>query len=149
MRWFCTGHFFATLLVCTSLLFRFHNAGENSVAFVVFAVILWPLLLTLLPVKGYFYLKRVTLDRLKDRVRSGELKKAVVFAFGFCTSLLAALGIGLATWLVGAADAWFSRQEGVMSLAHTLVWFPAAFLAWVIPPTFAVWLLGRQRSARA
>lgn len=112
--------------------------------FVIFAVILWPLVLTLLPIKGYFYLKRITLDRLKDRVRSGELKKAVVFAFGFCTCLLAAAGIGLASWAVGAVDGFFGRQDGVWSVAHTLAWFPVAFLAWVIPPTLAVWMLARD-----
>lgn len=146
MRWFCTGHFAATWLVCTSLLFRFHSAGENSVMFIVFAVILWPLLLALLPIKGYFFLKRITLDRLKDRVQSGELKKAVVFTFGFCTSLLAAITISVATWAVGAADGWFKDQDGVWSLAHTLAWFPVAFLAWVLPPTLAIWLLARGKA---
>ncbi len=143
MRWFCTGHFAATWLVCTSLIFRFQATAENSVAFVLFAVILWPLLLALLPVKGYFYLKRITLDRLKERVSRGELKKAVVFGFGFFTSLLAAAGISLAAWAVGAVDGFFSRQDGVWSLAHTLAWFPVAFLAWVMLPTLAVWLLAR------
>jgi hypothetical protein len=56
------------------------------VAFVVFAVIIWPTLLWLLPLKGYFHLKAITLDRLKARVTRGELKKAVVFGFGFCTA---------------------------------------------------------------
>jgi hypothetical protein len=86
MRWYCTGHFAATWLVCSSLLFRFNTASDHSVAFVVFAVIIWPTLLWLLPLKGYFHLKAITLDRLKARVTRGELKKAVVFGFGFCTA---------------------------------------------------------------
>ena len=138
MRWFCTGHFAATWLVCTSLLFRFHQVSDYSLTFVLFAMVLWPVLLWLLPMKGYFHLKAVTLDRLKARVSRGDLKKAVVFGFGFCTSLLAAACIGVAAWMVGAMDGWFSRQEGVTSLVHTLAWFPVAFLLWAIVPAVVV-----------
>jgi hypothetical protein len=143
MRWFCTGHFAATWLVCTSLLLHFRNTSDHSVGFVVFGIILWPILLWALPLKGYFWLKSVTLDRLKARVSSGELKKAVVFLFGFCTSLLAAAGIGAATLVLSSADGWFSRQEGALSLAHTLAWFPVAFAVWVAVPTIALALLAR------
>ena len=146
MRWFCTGHFAATWLVCTSLLLRFHAAHDSSVAFVLFSIILWPVLLWALPLKGYFYLKSVTLDRLKAKVHRGDLKKAVVFAFGFCTSLLAALSIGLATWGMGALDAWFSRLDGPMGLLHTLSWFPVAFLLWVLIPTLGIAILARRQT---
>jgi hypothetical protein len=145
MRWFCTGHFAATWLVCTSLLFRFHQVSDYSLTFVLFAVVLWPVLLWLLPLKGYFHLKAITLDRLKARVSNGELKKAVVFGFGFCTSLLAAGTIGLAAWLVGATDGWFSKQEGVTSLMHTLAWFPVAFFLWAIIPAVVVSRLAKGR----
>jgi hypothetical protein len=100
-----------------------------------------------LPLKGYFYLKAVTLDRLKARVRRGELKKAVVFAFGFCTSLLAAASIGFATWGLGALDSWFSRQEGALSLAHTIAWFPIVFVLWILIPTMGMAVLARRRGA--
>lgn len=143
MRWFCTGHFAATWLVCTSLLFRFHRVDDLSLAFVLFAVVLWPVLLWLLPLKGYFHLKAVTLDRLKARVSSGDLRKAVVFGFGFCTSLLAAVFIGASAWLVGLIDGWFSKQEGLTSLAHTIAWFPVAFLLWAIVPAVVVSRLAR------
>ncbi len=146
MRWFCTGHFTATWLVCSSLLFRFHAASDHSVAFVLFAVIIWPTLLWLLPLKGYFYLKAITLDRLKARVSRGELRKAVVFAFGFCTSLLAAAGIGLTALAVGAMDGWFSKHEGVFSMAHMLIWFPIAFAMWALVPAFVVSRLARGDS---
>lgn len=148
MRWFCAGHFAATWLVCTSLLLRFHAVHESSLTFVLFSVILWPLVLWAIPIKGYFYLKSVTLDRLKARVRRGELKKAVVFSFGFATSLLAALSIGFATWAVGAMDSWFSQQEGVMSLVHTIAWFPVAFLLWIVIPTLGMALLARRQQAQ-
>ena len=144
MRWFCGGHFVATWLVCTSLLVRFHTAQASSIAFVLFSIILWPVVLWALPLKGYFYLKSVTLDRLKARVRRGELKKAVVFGFGFCTSLLAALSIGFATWAVGALDYWFSQQSGALSLLHTIIWFPIAFLLWIVIPTLGVAVLARR-----
>jgi len=147
MRWFCAGHFAATWLVCTSLLFRFHAMHDSSIAFILFSVMLWPVVLWALPLKGYFYLKAVTLDRVKARVRGGELKKAVVFGFGFCTSLLAALSIGVATWAVGALDRWFSHQEGALSLVHTIAWFPVAFLLWVAIPTIGVAVLARQHRA--
>jgi hypothetical protein len=145
MRWFCTGHFAATWLVCASLLVRFQAAHDSSVTFFILSVVLWPMVLWALPLKGYFYLKSVTLDRLKARVQGGELKKAVVFGFGFCTSLLAALSIGLATWAYAVADVWFSQQEGAMSLVHTLAWFPVAFLLWVTIPTIGMALLARKR----
>lgn len=146
MRWFCTGHFAATWLVCSSLLFRFQAAPDHSVAFVLFAVIIWPTLLWLLPLKGYFHLKAITLDRLKARVSRGELKKAVVFTFGFCTSLLAAAAIGLTAWAVGAMDGWFSKQEGVFSMMHMLIWFPVAFAVWALVPAFVVSRLARDDS---
>lgn len=138
MRWFCTGHFAATWLVCTSLLFRFYRVNDFSLAFVLFALVLWPVVLWLLPLKGYFHLKAVTLDRLKDKVSRGELKKMVVFVFGFCTSLLAAACIGLAAWAVGVMDGWFSQKEGVSSLMHTIAWFPLAFIVWVVVPAVVV-----------
>jgi hypothetical protein len=147
MRWFCAGHFAATWLVCTSLLVRFHTAHDSSIAFILFSIILWPMVLWAIPIKGYFYLKSVTLDRLKARVSRGELKKAVVFTFGFCTSLLAALSIGFATWAVGAMDTWFSQQEGVFSLLHTIAWFPIAFLLWILIPTVGMAILARQRQS--
>jgi hypothetical protein len=149
MRWFCLGHFAATWLVCTSLLFRFHAAGESSITFILFSVMLWPLLLWALPMKGYFHLKAVTLDRLKARVNHGELKKAVVFVFGFCASLLAAAAIGGATWAVGAMDLYFSQQEGAMSLVHTLAWFPLALALWILVPTFGLALLARAGKVHA
>src|SRR5829696_6585324 len=132
MRWFCTGHFAATWLVCSSLLFRFQRVNDLSLAIVLFSVVLLPVLLWLLPLKGYFHLKAITLDRLKSRVSTGELKRAVVFGFGFCTSLLAAVFIGFSAWAVDAMDGWFSRQDGLTSLAHTLAWFPVAFVLWAI-----------------
>jgi hypothetical protein len=147
MRWYCTGHFAATWLVCSSLLFRFNTASDHSVAFVVFAVIIWPTLLWLLPPKGYFHLKAITLDRLKARVTRGELKKAVVFGFGFCTSLFAAAAIGLTAWAVGAMDGWFSKQEGVFSMVHMLIWFPVAFAVWALVPAFVVSRLARDGSS--
>lgn len=146
MRWYCTGHFAATWLVCSSLLFRFQAASDHSVAFVIFAVIIWPTLLWLLPLKGYFHLKAITLDRLKARVSRGELKKAVVFGFGFCTSLFAAAAIGLTAWAVGAMDGWFSKQEGVFSMVHMLIWFPVAFAVWALVPAFVVSRLARDGS---
>ncbi len=110
----------------------------------VFAIVLWPVLLWLLPLKGYFQLKAATLDRLKARVSSGELKKAVVFGFGFCTSLLAAGGIALAAWGVSAFDTWFGKQDGFLSLAPILAWFPIAFLLWATAPAFVVSKLARS-----
>ncbi len=144
MRWFCTGHFTATWLVCSSLIFKFQEAANHSVAFMVFAIVLWPVLLWLLPLKGYFQLKAATLDRLKARVSSGELKKVVVFAFGFSTSFLAAAGIGLAAWGVSAFDTWFGKQDGLLSLAPILAWFPIAFLLWAAAPAFVVSKLARR-----
>jgi hypothetical protein len=144
MRWFCTGHFAATWLVCSSLILRFHAASDHSVAFMVFAVVLWPVLLWLLPLKGYFRLKGATLDRLKARVRSGELKKAVVFSFGFCTSLLAAASIALTAWGVSVFDLWFSKKDGFLSMAHIFAWFPIAFLLWAAAPAFVVAKLARS-----
>lgn len=138
MRWFCTGHFAATWLVCTGLLFHFQKTGEKPLTFVLFALILWPLVLTLLPLKGYFHLKAITLDRLKARVSSGDLKKAVVFSFGFCTSLAAALCIGAATLLVSKLDTFFSKQDGLMGMAHTLAWFPVCFALWALVPSLVV-----------
>jgi hypothetical protein len=143
MRWFCTGHFAATWLVCTSLLLRFQRADNGSVAMVVFGIILWPLLLWALPLKGYFHLKSITLDRLKARVQHGDLRKAVVFVFGFCTSLLAAACIGLAAWGVGAIDGWFRQKDGMMGFVHTLAWFPVAFALWVILPKVVLSMLAR------
>lgn len=110
---------------------------------------LWPVILWAIPIKGYFRLKAATLDRLKARVNCGELKKAVVFTFGFCTSLLAALSIGFATWMVGAMDTWFSQQEGVVSLLHTIAWFPISFLLWIIIPTVGMAILARQSETAA
>ena len=147
MRWYCAGHFAATWLVCTTLLMRFHAAHESSITFILFSIMLWPLVLWAIPIKGYFYLKSVTLDRLKARVHRGELKKAVVFGFGFCTSLLAATSIGIATWAVGAMDSWFSQKEGVYSLLHTIAWFPISFLLWIIIPTIGMAILARQRES--
>ena len=138
MRWFCTGHFSATWLFCTGLLFHFQKTGEKPLTFMLFALILWPLVLTLLPLKGYFHLKAITLDRLKARVNRGELKKAVVFAFGFCTSFAAALCIGAATLLVGKLDAYFSKQDGLLGVAHTLVWFPICFAVWALTPSLVL-----------
>jgi hypothetical protein len=148
MLWFCSGHFAATWLVCLTLIFRFHGAAERPLTFVLFALILWPVLLELLPWRGYFALKRVTLDRLKARVNRGELKKAVVFAFGFCTSLLAAVAIGTAAWALGALDGWFGRLDG-LSVVPTLAWFPLTFALWVVPPVLAVAMLaGKAESKR-
>ncbi len=144
MRWFCTGHFAATWLVCSSLLFRFHAASDHSTAFILFAVIIWPTLLWLLPLKGYFKLKAITLDRLKARVSRGELKKAVVFAFGFSTSLLAATAIAFTAWAVKAMDGWFNKCEGILSWAHMLMWFPVAFALWALAPAFVVSRLARE-----
>lgn len=142
MRWFCAGHFAATWLAFTVLLFRFHTAHDSSLTFLLFSVVLWSVVLWALPLKGYFYLKAVTLDRLKARVSRGELKKAVVFAFGFATSLLAVLSIAVATWVFTALDTWFSRQDGALSLVHTIVWFPVAFLLWVVIPPMGLAILG-------
>lgn len=144
MRWFCTGHFAATWLVCTTLLFRFHRVNDLSLTFVLFAMVLWPLLLWLVPMKGYFRLKAATLDRLKARVSAGELKKAVVFIFGFSTSLLAAACIGLTAWAVGAMDGWFSQHEGMASLMHTIAWFPLAFVLWAVLPAMVLSRLARS-----
>ncbi len=149
MRWFAAGHFAATWLVCTSLLVRFHTAHDSSVAFILFSIILWPIVLWVIPIKGYFKLKAATLDRLKARVTRGELKKAVVFTFGFCTSLLAALSIGIATWAVGAMDGWFSQLQGALSLLHTIAWFPVAFLLWIVIPTMGMAILARRQQAPA
>ena len=149
MRFFCFGHFAATWLVCLTLIFRFHSAAERPLTFVLFALILWPVLLELLPLKGYFALKRVTLDRLKARVRRGELKKAVVFAFGFCTSLLAAAGIGGAAWAFGLLDGWLGKVNDNFSLLPTLAWLPITFLLWVVPPALAVAMLAGKASAGA
>ena len=143
MLWFCSGHFAATWLVCLTLIFRFHATAEKPLTFVLCALILWPGLLELLPLRGYFALKRVTLDRLKARVHRGELKKAVVFAFGFCTSLLAAAGIGTASWGFGLLDGWL----GKMSALPTLAWLPLTFVLWVVPPVIAVAMLAGRASA--
>ncbi len=98
--------------------------------------------------RGYFALKRVTLDRLKARVHRGELKKAVVVAFGFCTSLLAAAGIGTAAWALGMLDAWFGKKGGFSALP-TLAWLPLTFVLWVVPPVIAVAMLaGKAGAAR-
>jgi hypothetical protein len=146
MLWFCSGHFAATWLVCLTLIFRFQATAERPLTFVLFALILWPVLLELLPLRGYFALKRVTLDRLKARVHRGELKKAVVFAFGFCTSLLAAAGIGLAAWGLGLLDGWFGKMDRLVALP-TLAWLPLTFVLWVVPPVIAVALLaGKSRA---
>ena len=149
MRWFCTGHFAATWLACSGLLLHFQKTGEKPLTFVIFALILWPLVLTLLPLKGYFHLKAITLDRLKARVTCGELKKAVVFAFGFCTSLAAALCIGLATVLVGMLDSYFSKQDGLLGVAHTLAWFPISFAVWALVPSFVLRRLAGKAQATA
>ena len=141
MFWFCSGHFAATWIVCLSLIFRFHATADHPLGFTLFALLFWPVVLELLPLKGYFYLKRITLDRLKARVRRGELKKAVVFGFGFCTSLLAAVGIQTTVWAVGSADGWFGKMDGWSSALHTLAWFPITFLLWVVPPVVAVAML--------
>jgi hypothetical protein len=146
MLWFCSGHFAATWLVCLTLIFRFHSAAERPLTFVLFALILWPVLLELLPLRGYFALKRVTLDRLKARVGRGEVKKAVVFTFGFCTSLLAAIGIGTAAWALGLLDSWFGKMDGFTALP-TLAWLPLTFVLWVVPPVIAVAMLaGKSRA---
>ncbi|MEO6785676.1 MAG: hypothetical protein ABI318_06035 [Chthoniobacteraceae bacterium] len=144
MLWFCSGHFAATWLVCLTLIFRFHSTTERPLTFVLFALILWPVVLELLPLKGYFALKRVTLDRLKARVSRGELKKAVVFAFGFCTSLLAAAGIGAAAWGFGLLDGWLGKMNDSVTALPTLAWLPLTFVLWVVPPVIAVaWLAGK------
>ena len=146
MLWFCSGHFAATWLVCLTLIFRFHSTAERPLTFVLFALILWPVLLELLPLRGYFALKRVTLDRLKARVHRGELKKAVVFAFGFCTSLLAAAGIGMAAWGLGVLDGWFGKMDR-FAVLPTLAWLPLTFVLWVAPPAIAVAMLaGKSRA---
>lgn len=149
MRWFCTGHFAATWLVCSGLLFHFQKTGEKPFTFVLFALILWPLVLTLLPMKGYFHLKALTLDRLKARVKRGELKKAVVFGFGFCTSFAAALCIGAVTLVVGQLDSYFSKQDGLLGVAHTLVWFPVCFALWALVPSFVLARLAGKVEATA
>ena len=147
MLWFCSGHFAATWLVCLTLIFRFQATAERPSAFVISALILWPVLLELLPLRGYFALKRVTLDRLKARVRRGELKKAVVFAFGFSTSLLAAAGIGMAAWGLGMLDGWIGKTDS-LAVLPTLAWLPLTFLLWVVPPVIAVAMLaGKSKGA--
>ncbi len=146
MLWFCSGHFAATWLVCLTLIFRFHSTAERPLAFIVCALILWPVLLELLPLRGYFALKRVTLDRLKARVHRGELKKAVVFAFGFCTSILAAAGIGVAAWGLGLLDGWFGKIDRLAALP-TIAWLPITFLLWVVPPVAAVAMLAGKSAA--
>jgi hypothetical protein len=143
MLWFCSGHFAATWLVCLTLIFRFHATAERPPAFILFALVLWPVVLELLPLRGYFALKRVTLDRLKARVHRGELKKAVVFAFGFCTSLLAAAGIGAGAWAFGLLDGWL----GKVSAVPTLAWLPVTFALWVVPPVIAVAILAGKATA--
>jgi hypothetical protein len=149
MRWFCSGHFAATWLVCLTLVLRFRPAtADHPLALVVFALIFWPVVLELLSLKGYFSLKRVTLDRLKARVRSGELKKAVVFAFGFCTSLLAAAAIGGAVWAVRSFDGWFGKLDGWFSALHTIAWFPITFALWVVPPIVVLALLAGKSRAK-
>jgi hypothetical protein len=149
MLFFCSGHFAATWLVCLGLIVRFHSTAERPHAFVLFALIFWPVVLELLTLKGYFALKRVTLDRLKARVRSGELKKAVVFAFGFCTSLLAAAGIGVAVWAVGSLDRWFGKMDGWLSALHTIAWFPVTFALWVVPPVIVLAMLAGKNGKSA
>ncbi len=144
MLWFCSGHFAATWLVCLTLIFRFQSTAEKPHTFVVCAVLLWPVLLELLSLRGYFALKRVTLDRLKARVSRGELKKAVVFAFGFCTSLLAAAGIGAAAWGFGLLDGWL----GKVSAVPTLAWLPLTFALWVAPPVIAVAILAGKAGTK-
>lgn len=146
MLWFCSGHFAATWLVCLALIFRFHATAERPLTFVLFALILWPVLLELLPLRGYFALKRVTLDRLKARVHRGELKKAVVFAFGFCTSILAAAGIGMAAWGLGLLDGWFGKIDRLAALP-TIAWLPITFVLWVVPPVIAVAMLAGKSGA--
>ncbi len=148
MLWFCSGHFAATWLVCLTLIFRFHAAAEKSLTFVLFALILWPVLLELLSLRGYFALKRVTLDRLKARVHRGELKKAVVFAFGFCTSLLAAIGIGAAAWAVGLLDGWLGKMSDTANALPTLAWLPVTFLLWIVPPGIVVAILAGKARAK-
>ncbi len=147
MIWFCSGHFAATWLVCLTLIFRFHSIAERSLTFVLCALILWPIVLELLPLKGYFALKRVTLDRLKARVSRGELKKAVVFAFGFCTSLLAAAGIGAAAWGFGMLDGWLGKMNDGVNALPTLAWLPLTFVLWVVPPVIAVAILAGKARA--
>jgi len=149
MFWFCSGHFAATWLVCLSLIFRFQASADRPFTFILCAVLFWPVVLELLPLKGYFYLKSVTLDRLKARVRSGELKKAVVFGFGFCTSVFAAVGIQLAVWAVGSTDGWFGKMDGWFSVLHTLAWFPVTFALWVVPPVIVLALLAGKSSKTA
>ena len=146
MLWFCSGHFAATWLVCLTLIFRFHATAERPHTFVLFALILWPVLLELLPLRGYFALKRVTLDRLKARVHRGELKKAVVFAFGFCTSILAAAGIGMAAWGLGLLDGWVGKMDRLAALP-TIAWLPITFVLWVVPPVIAVAMLAGKSAA--
>jgi hypothetical protein len=141
MIWFCSGHFAATWLVCLTLIFRFHSLAERPLTFVLSALILWPVVLELLPIKGYFALKRVTLDRLKARVSRGELKKAVVFAFGFCTSLVAAAGIGAAAWGFGMLDGWLGKMSDGVTALPTIAWLPLTFILWVVPPMIAVAIL--------
>jgi hypothetical protein len=146
MLWFCSGHFAATWLVCLTLIFRFQTTAERPHTFVLCALILWPVLLELLPLRGYFALKRVTLDRLKARVRRGELKKAVVFTFGFCTSLLAAAGIGMAAWGLGLLDSWIGKTDSLAAIP-TLAWLPLTFVLWVVPPVIAVAMLAGKSGA--
>jgi hypothetical protein len=147
MFWFCSGHFTATWIVCVALIAKFYaTAADQSLTFILFALLFWPVVLELLSLKGYFALKRVTLDRLKARVRTGELKKAVVFAFGFVTSLLAAAGIGAAVWAVRSLDHWFGKMDGWLSALHTIAWFPITFALWVVPPVIVLAMLaGKSR----
>jgi hypothetical protein len=148
MFWFCSGHFTATWLVCLGLIFKFQAVTtSHPLTYALFALLFWPVVLELLSLKGYFSLKAATLDRLKARVRSGELKKAIVFAFGFCTSLLAAAGIGGAIWAVRSMDHWFGKLDGWISALHTIAWFPVSFILWVVPPVIVLAVLA-GRSAK-
>lgn len=149
MLWFCSGHFAATWFVCLTLIFRFQAAVDRPLMFVLFALILWPVLLELLPLRGYFALKAATLDRLKARVNRGELKRAIVFAFGFCTSLLAAVGIGFAAWGFGLLDGWLGRMGDGVSAISTLAWLPVTLVLWVVPPVLAVAKLSGKAGATA
>jgi hypothetical protein len=83
-------------------------------------------------------------------VNRGELKKAIVFAFGFCTSLFAAIGIGAAAWGFGLLDGWLGKMGDGVSVMSTLAWLPVTFLLWIVPPVIAVALLaGRAEKALA
>jgi hypothetical protein len=61
--------------------------------------------------------------------------------------LFAAAAIGLTAWAVGAMDGWFSKQEGVFSMVHMLIWFPVAFAVWALVPAFVVSRLARDGSS--